>query len=223
MGYDALKNAARMQALQQLGARSSARFGTVSSYNPAKHLVKVLLQPENVESAWMPYMEAFAGNGWGLMCGPTVGNMALVLFLGDSPDNPVALGMFFNNQDQPPKVPSGELWAVHKTGAFLKLTTAGQVLAQDSAGSTVTLNGDGTITAGCSGGMTLNAGSLTVNAPTTINGTLHASGTISGGADIDAAGNVQDSHGTMQAIRTTYDGHTHPNGSPNTGTPNQTM
>ncbi len=218
MSMDALQNAIRMQSKALAGTKSAARFGTVSSYNPSKHMVKVMLQPENIESAWMPYMEAFAGNGWGIFAAPSIGNMAVVLFIGNEADCPVAIGMFFNNVEISLAVPSGELWMVHKSNSSVKLTTDGKVTVTDKAGSTVVLNGDGTGTATFAQG-------LTITANTTINGNLQVNGNVQASQNIS---DLNGSKGTMQTMRTTYNGHTHPvsnvqsgSSSVTTATPNQ--
>ena len=195
-----MQNAIRMQAKALAGTKSAARCGTVSSYNPNKHMVKVMLQPENVESAWMPYMESFVGNGWGIFAAPSIGNMVVVLFIGSEADNPVALGMFFNNVEIPLAVPSGELWMVHKSNSSIKLTTDGKVTVTDKAGSTIVMNGDGTGSATFGGGLTI-AANTTINGNLQVNGNAQVSGNIS---DLNAA------KGSMQTMRNTYNSHTHP-------------
>ncbi|WP_127958112.1 phage baseplate assembly protein V [Serratia microhaemolytica] len=67
---------------------------------------------------------------------------------------------------------------------------------------------------------------LTINAATQvqINSPLVAmSGRLTVAGNIEGAAQVQDQASTMSAIRTTYNGHTHPHGEPTTGTPNNPM
>jgi phage baseplate assembly protein V len=201
-----LHNLIKMAAQQVLAMQALPRFGIVSSYNPAKHTVKVLLQPDGQESAWMPYMEPFVGNGWGLHAAPTSGNMVLVLFVGNSPDTPVAVGNFYNNVEQPQAVPSGEFWLTHKTGSTFKLTNDGKVTVADKAGSTIILNGDNTATLTASGGLTVN-GSMTVNGGITSTGTITAP-TINGTTNVNFGGKSGIGHV-----------HSNGNGGANTGAP----
>lgn len=74
----------------------------------------------------------------------------------------------------------------------------------DKAGSTVTLNGDG------SGAMTFAEG-LTIRANSKIVGALEVTGNITGDASITAAQDVADQGGaqTMAGMRSVFNGHTH--------------
>jgi len=224
-------NTMRLQALRAAAGRASSRVGLVTSYDPGNYCVRVALQPEGTLTGWLPLCTPWVGNSWGMFCGPSVNEMVEVEFFGDDLESGYVSLRLFNDVDRPLSVPSGEFWLVHQSGAFLKLTNAGQLLAQDKAGSTLTMNGDGTVSAQCSGQAHLAAGSLLVDAPTTINGnttingTLTASQKITGGTDIQATGNVADQGGakTMAGMRTAFNTHKG-HGSPGTGnTPDQTM
>ncbi|QOR55291.1 MAG: putative baseplate assembly protein V [Phage 67_12] len=221
-----LINAMRLQAQRQASARQETTVGQITSYDPATYSVRVQLQAEGILTGWLPLCSPWIGNGWGMFAAPSVGDMVTVQFFGADIEAGFVQSRLYNDIDRPLSVPSGELWLVHQTGSFAKLTDAGQLLLQDQAGSVVTLNGDGTITVSCSGnasvsvGGNLNAtvsGNATANvtgnlsvtaaaasitAPTTITGDvsitgkLTTTGKITGGADIQAATNVSDQGGT---------------------------
>lgn len=209
-GHHQLAEAMRRHGQSPGQAYSYPRHATISSYDPATHAVKVMVQPENIESNWMPLGAIGVGNNWGVVVGPQIGDQVHVSFAEGDFNSGVIVARVFSVQAVPPAVPSGEIWMLHKFGALLKLTNDGKVTVTDKAGSTVVLNGDGTGTATFASGMTINAN-------TQINGNLIVSGNIS---DQNAT------KGTVQHIRDNYDVHTHggvQTGAGNTGTPSNTI
>ncbi|WP_186033506.1 phage baseplate assembly protein V [Burkholderia gladioli] len=186
MSYAALANAVRQQALGAQGQQSIPRLATISSYDPNRHAVKVIVQPVDPEvgeqeSNWMPLGAIGIGSGWGVAVGPKIGDQVLVVYEGGDFSSGTVVARVFSIAQPAPPVPSGEIWAVHEKGQFLKLTNDGKLTANDAAGSTVVMNGDGT-------GTVTFAGGLTVNADTTINGTLTVTETITGEAGITITG-----------------------------------
>lgn len=126
--------ASQVRQASQLGRDAATRDGIVSSYDPSKFAVKVRLQPDDIETGWLPIRVSQAGNGWGVYAAPAIGDLATVEFLeGDELVGRVS-GFLPNDQDQPPAVPSGELWLVHKAGAFIKLLTDGTLHIVAAAG-----------------------------------------------------------------------------------------
>ncbi|MDD2795898.1 MAG: baseplate assembly protein, partial [Acidocella sp.] len=55
------------------GLAGVARFGLVSSFDSATYSAKVLIQPENVLSGWLPIVSTWVGAGWGLAAPPPLG------------------------------------------------------------------------------------------------------------------------------------------------------
>ena len=166
-----LLNQVRIQAQAALSDRSSVKTGLVSGYDATNYSVKVTLQPENIETGWLPLLSPWVGNGWGMFCAPSIGDMVEVQFEQGGAEAAFACMRFYNNTDRPLSVPSGEFWLVHKLGQSFKLTNDGKVTVTDKAGSVIVMNGDGTGTVTFGGG-------LTINANTTINGNVQVSGTI---------------------------------------------
>lgn len=206
---DLLLNAFALRAQQAGAVNSSNRQGIITAYDPSRPAVKVQLQPSGEETGWIPLKSLWVGNGWGLSIGPMIGAVVEVDFDNGNVNVGSAGLQFFNDEDVCPGAPSGEFWLVHQSGSLLKFLNSGQVLIQDKAGSSISMNGDGTGTA------TFKSG-LTINANTQINGWLKASKDIS---DNNGA------YGTVNAIRATYNGHNHyENGQgSNTNKPNQQM
>ena len=190
-----LQNAMTQRAMLAAAQKISRMHGLVQSYDPGTYSVKVALQPSGTLTGWIPIETHAIGNGWGVAYGPAIGDQAIVDFADGDPEAATVSGFIYSDQDRPPPVPSGELWTVHKSGAFVKLTNDGKLTLVDKAGSTVVLNGDNT------GTMSFSAG-LTINANTQINGTLKASGDITDNSGTNSR--------TMAGMRSVYNTHTHP-------------
>lgn len=135
----------RSIALQSANLRSHARIGTISGYDPSKQAVKVLLQPEAVETGWIPLGSVWVGNGWGAVFAPVMGSQVEVTFLDGHPESGSANLRFFSNLEAGPAAPAGELWLVHKKGQSFKLTNDGKLTISDGQGATLTLDGSGNI------------------------------------------------------------------------------
>lgn len=152
---DQLMNAMKAQALLAMGGRAVVRMGTVSSYDPSTYSAKVRIQPEDYETGWLPVGSLWVGNGWGLFCPPSVGDMVEVQHQEDNPECGLVCQRFFNDVDRPLAVPAGEFWLVHAGGQHIKF-----------------LN-DGTI---ASHGTWNHAGNLNVTGNTVFTGSVHANG-----------------------------------------------
>lgn len=152
---------------------------TVTSYDPNTYSAKVMT-PAGQETGWLPVTSQWIGNGWGMFCPPTSGDMVEVQFQEDGNEAGFICGRFFNDQERPLAVPSGEFWLVHKSGAFFKLMNNGKASFSDGQGATVTLNGDGTITSAAS---TWNH-----------TGNVNVTGTITGSVDVIGGGKSLKTH-----------------------------
>ena len=165
-----------------------ARYGTVSSFNPADYTVKVQIQPEGTQTGFIPLTAPWVGNNFGAVFGPQVGDQVLVHFVDGNLQASIAGGRTFSNAALPPPVQSGQAAIVDSHGAYVRL------------------NNDGTITAGAPTSITLTApnaylhGNLTVSQNLTVqgnqsnSGTIAASGTISSSTDVVANGKSGHGH-----------------------------
>ena len=122
---DELWNRVRLEVARALAGRADPRLCIVSSYDPQNYAAKVLVQPENVETGWLPVLSPWIGNGWGLYAPPTAGDQVLVLFQENDQEVGLVLPRLYSNQQRPLAVESGEFWLVHQSGSFVKLTNAG--------------------------------------------------------------------------------------------------
>lgn len=140
-----LLNAMKLQAMLAGESKAHTRMATVSGYDPANYCAKVFIQPENIETGWLPVASLWVGNNFGMFAPPAEGDMVQIAFQ-EGDFNSGIVGMrLFNDQDRPLNVPGGEFWLVHSSGSSVKLTNDGKVSAVDKAGSSAVLDGTGKI------------------------------------------------------------------------------
>jgi uncharacterized protein involved in type VI secretion and phage assembly len=140
-----LDNAIRGIAARAGQGKAGTKLGIVTGYDPDRYAIKVQYPPDDVESGWIPLGALMVGNGFGIYAPPAIGDQVKVEFQDGALDAGVAGLTLFNDVEVPLKVPAGEVWVVHRSGAFWKLTNEGKALFDDGHGATVALNGDGTI------------------------------------------------------------------------------
>lgn len=121
------------------GLAGVARFGLVTSFDPNTYAARVMIQPENVLSGWLPVLSNWVGNGWGFAAPLTPGDQVLVLSQEAESEHGVIIGSVWSAVDKPVPVPSGELWLQHQSGSFIKLENNGTISIQASQ---VTITGD---------------------------------------------------------------------------------
>jgi phage baseplate assembly protein V len=219
-----LLNQMRMQARMAASDTSLPKTGIVTSYDPDHYAVKVELQPEGIKSGWLPLLSPWVGNGWGMFCAPSVGDMVELQFEQGDAEAAFACLRFFNNQARPLAAPSGEFWLVHASGSFAKLTNDGKLLLNgqveiDMTAPALNITVTGAANVKCDTAAITASSSVTLDTPTvkcthdlqvagntTLSGTLGVSGqsTLAG-----VTSNGKDVGST----------HKHPNGNPLTGTP----
>lgn len=196
----ALLNAMAAQAQQSGAGQSGTRQGVITAYDPVNYAVKVQLQPTGEETGWIQLSSPWVGDGWGLAAGPMIGAAVEVEFDSGLMGAGMAAGQFFNDEDRCPGPPSGEFWLIHKSGSLLKFLNTGEV----QVGSSVKITYDAPAHH-FTGGDVLMDGNLKVVKDITDSNGLY---------------------GTVQKIRMTYNGHTHPengDGGGTTSKPNQQL
>lgn len=211
-GIHALANAVRQQASIASNHLSWPTLATISSYDASSHAVKVTVEPvdpgaQPTESNWMPLGAIGIGSGWGVAVGPQIGDQVLVVFEHGDFSSGVVVARIFSVAQQAPAVPSGEIWAVHKSGSFIKMVGSGDINVSAAGNLNATVTG---------------------NMTSTVSG--NASVTASGNASITAAGIVLKSAGTAlkNLLNTIFlqwaETHVHSNGNggANTGAPTTT-
>lgn len=196
----ALLNAMAAQAQQSGAGQSGTRQGVITAYDPDNYAVKVQLQPTGEETGWIQLSSPWVGDGWGLAAGPMIGAAVEVEFDSGLMGAGMAAGQFFNDEDRCPGPPSGEFWLIHKSGSMLKFLNTGEV----QVGSAVKITYDAPAHHFTGGDVLIDENLKVVKDITDSNGL----------------------YGTVQKIRLTYNGHTHPengDGGGTTSKPNQQL
>ncbi len=124
---EALLNVMRREAGRAMNRASLPRMGVVTSYDPAHYAVKVRLQPTDQETGWLPVASIWTGNGWGLFCPPSPGDVVDVHFQEGGKEAGYVSQRFFSSVTKPLPVPSGECWQVHKSGSYFKMLNDGSI------------------------------------------------------------------------------------------------
>ena len=136
---DQFWNMVKAKAAGLDGQGGVARFGLVSSFDPNAYAVRVLIQPENVLTGWLPVISPWVGAGWGFAAPLTPGAQVLVVAQEGDAEHGVVLGAVWSAVDAPMPAPAGELWLRHQSGSFVKLLNDGTIALQ---ASTVRIAGD---------------------------------------------------------------------------------
>ena len=126
---DRFLNALKAQSAAQDSGLGQPRFATVTSVDPSRPAVRVTIQPEGILSGWLPVLSPWVGAGWGLSCPPSPGDQVVILAQEGHAEHGIVISRALSDKAQTPQAPSGELWLVHQSGAFLKLTADGAIHA----------------------------------------------------------------------------------------------
>lgn len=147
---DPLANLVKSYAGALDNAIARPRFALVTSVDAATATARVVLQPEDVLSGWLPILSPSVGSGWGMWCPPSPGDQVMVLAQEGDADQGIIVGRAFSLVDPPPPAASGELWLVHATGSTIKLLNSGmiemigpvRIIGSVSVQGSVTVTGD---------------------------------------------------------------------------------
>lgn len=187
-------NIARREAKRVLAMIAMPKTGIVTAYDPDNYCAKVKLQPEDVETGWLPIRTPWAGNGWGMLCPPTPGDEVEVGFQEGGKQAGYIKLRAFGDQFRPLPVPAGEFWLAHKSGSFLKFFNDGTV----GVHSATAINSSAPI--------------------------WNHTGNVKVIGDVLVTGDISDLnglHGSIGYLRQTYNIHTHPIVGSSTTQPNQ--
>ena len=147
MHIDDLLNIVRREAERVVDRRAAGiRIGTVQSYDPKTHAVKLSLQPEGTLTGWLPLSAIGVGNGFGVYVGATTNHAYAAYFHEGDLEAGVIIGRLPTDQEAPIQVQSGEIVIQSPTGSLCKLLQDGSVTVQDKNAATIALDGSGNIT-----------------------------------------------------------------------------
>lgn len=131
-----------------LARQPQPRYGLVQSFDPATYTARVLVQPENELSGWLPVLTQWVGNGWGLFAPPSPGDQVKLVPQAGSGQSYAIIGGVFSLVDQPLPAPSGEFWLVHGKGQFIKLCNDGSITSSGTWNHEGDFNATGAVIAG---------------------------------------------------------------------------
>jgi phage baseplate assembly protein gpV len=166
---------ARRSAAMDAGT-GQPRFGLVTSYDPNTYTAKVTLQPEGVQTGWLPILTQWMGADWGMVAPLSPGDQVFVLPQEGNAEHGVIVGRCYSDQDLPPKTAAdGEFWLVHKSGSFLKFMADGTIQAKGdlhvdgkviATGEVVAMDGANAVHLSTHTTPNITRGSATSDAPT---------------------------------------------------------
>lgn len=167
MSHDHLRSAVSELAKMAAAGFAHPKLGTVTSYDPDAYLVKVMLQPEEIETGWLPIMTGMAGSAFGVYYGPAIGDQALVIFQEGDATVGLCIGFLPSDEDPPPHVETGEIHLIAK-----------------GATASVVMKPDGTI---ASKGTWVHSGTMKVTGAAEFDATMDVKGAthLEGTAQID--------------------------------------
>ena len=118
----------KLHAAVQAGALGQPRHALVTSVDATSHSVKVSIQPEGVESGWIPDA-AIAANGLRIACPSEIGTQVLVVPVEGDAEHPVVVARLFDVSIVPPMSPAtgkpvqpGEIGIFLDGGCYMHLS-----------------------------------------------------------------------------------------------------
>ena len=118
----------KLHAATQAGALGQPRHALVTSVDPTSHSVKVSIQPEGIESGWIPDA-VVAASGLRIACPAEIGTQVLVVPVEGDAEHPVVVARLFDVSITPPISPAtgnpvqaGEIGIFLSSGCYLHLS-----------------------------------------------------------------------------------------------------
>lgn len=148
---DDFENAVLRIIERNTAGRHNKRAGLVTSWDPKKHLAKVMFQPEGHETGWLPVHTMSAGSGYGHMTGLTPGDgfktgdhVEVVYQEGDFETGAI-VARIHSEVDPAPTVQSGEQLFQTSFPSSVKLANDGSITSTDKGGSVIKQDGSGNV------------------------------------------------------------------------------
>jgi len=112
-------DAARFHASSQVVSVGQPRHALVSSVDPANHAVKVVIEPDGIETGWIPDAAVSAG-GLKIACPSQIGTQVLVVPVEGDAEHPVVIARLFDTVVTPPVSPAtGQAVQAGEVGFFI--------------------------------------------------------------------------------------------------------
>lgn len=157
---------------------------------------------------------------FGLASNPPHGSDAIVIFVGGDRSNGVVIATG-NKTLRMKSLAPGESAIYDSLGKYVYLSASGIIV--EAKGQPVTVNDASDVTVNASGTVTIAAPNTKITGTLEVDGNVTMKGTCAATGAITSSTSVADPTGTMQAMRTIYDGHTHTVNGVTSSTPSQAM
>ena len=175
----------RREAQRATGDKAFVRIGQISSYDPNRYQAKCLIYPEMHETGWLAIGTKLVGSGYGMLIGPTQGDLVLVHFV-DGDYNMGIIGDSFFTAAMPPPSPvqSGEVLILHASGSFFKIPVDGDLDLSTVANMNLTVSGN--LAANVNGTVTITSPTINLDGNVSVSGTITATGdVVAGGISLE--------------------------------------
>ena len=184
-----------------INQRAHGRWGIVESVNPDGPLVRVMIQPDNVLSGWIPVLQQAAGAGATFLTVPEPGWQAFLNFDHGEHEHGVVVGFAHNDGAALPALPNAPGSGGTPSAGKIALAP-GESAFLGPFGSAFRFNANGDIF------MQPGSGTLKIDGHLTVNGNVTAQQNITAVQQITDL-NGTGGGGTLSALRTAYDNHRH--------------
>lgn len=180
---DELHDVARRTASMIASSVGQNRWGVINNVRQTDtgYEAKVTIQPEGMQTEWLPVLSPMVGSGWGIVAPPVPGMQAFVLPDSGDANHGVIAGLTFSTAAMPPKpggnpVKAGQFALVHGNGSYLlfddndvTVVTTRDLLATVGRNLTATVTNQAEVIAGqTSVLLDATGGTATATAPTSI-------------------------------------------------------
>lgn len=92
-------------AAAQTNRMAHAVFGIVSAVDPTNHAIKVRVQPENIETGWMPDVSGVQSGDLRIACPSSIGTHVVLIPIEGDAEQFITVGALFDAVVAPPHVP----------------------------------------------------------------------------------------------------------------------
>ena len=123
--------AVKLHSAVHATATGQPKHGIVTSIDPVNHAVKVTIEPDGVESGWIPD-GAIAAGGLKIACPSEVGTQVLLIAVEGDAEHPVVVARLFDTVSTPPISPAssqpvqaGEIGIFLASGVYLHMMQDG--------------------------------------------------------------------------------------------------
>ncbi len=163
-------------------------------------------------SSWFRVSQIHAGQGWGVMDLPRIGEEVIISFLEGNPDRPIIIGRVYNGSNTPPfalpgeKARRGNTTKTHKGSGYNELSmddTAGaeQLRVNAQFNMDTNVNNNQTLNVGVDRTNTIGSNeSITIGANQTVSIGANQEVTIDGDQTVSVSGNRTDSVGGDETL-----------------------